>query len=58
MGGGCCRGLIAPFMAPAMKSFSKAAIRCCIAWFSSWRRLFRFSRWRMYSVALLRTFRV
>lgn len=56
IGGGCCRGLMAPFIAPAMNSFSKAAIRCCMAWFSSSRRLFLFSRCRMYSVALLKTY--
>ncbi len=41
--------------APCMKSFSKALILCCMALFSSVRRPFLFSRCRMYSVALLRT---
>lgn len=45
-----------PGMAPAMKSFSKALILAIIFLFSSSNRLFRFSRCRMYSVALLRTY--
>lgn len=42
-------------MAPAMKSFSNAEILACMLVFSSMRRLLRFSRCLMYSVALLRT---
>lgn len=43
-------------MAPAMNSFSKAAILWFMTPFSSSSLLFLFSRCRMYSVALLKTY--
>lgn len=56
--GACWIGLMAPGIAPDKNNFSNAAIRCCMALFSSAKRALRFSKWRIYSVALLSTYRV